>query len=76
MGFLRRLPAVIVHNVRFWLSGPVASDRPLLPPMEPDGPHVQPLISHTHLWDRCRWNGQYWYARCIRYEWCTARIAC
>lgn len=37
---------------------------------------VQALVSHVHLWGPCKWNGQYWYARCIRYEWCTARLAC
>lgn len=34
------------------------------------------FLTHRHTWGPCKWNGQYWYARCIAYEWCTARIAC
>jgi len=76
MGFLRRLPAVLGHNLRVLLHGSTASDRPLLKHLEPEGPHVRSLMSHRHVWGSCRWNGQYWYARCVAVESCTARIAC
>lgn len=60
--WLRRLPGLL----HLLVHGPTP---------EPQG-GVQPLVSHTHVWGGCKWNGQYWYARCIAYEWCTARIAC
>lgn len=53
-----------VWSWRLWFARP-----------EP-GSGVQPLVSHIHQWGPCRYNGQYWYARCIAYEWCTARAAC
>lgn len=60
--WLRRLPGLL----HLLVHGPTP---------EPTDGGVQPLISHTHIW-RCRWNGQYWYASCIAYEWCTVRVPC
>lgn len=68
-----------LRSVRLWLRVGLSLIRPEDITHEPPGPngdHVHSLISHQHRWDRCRWNGQYWYARCVAYEWCTARIAC
>ena len=61
--WLRRLPGLL----DYLLHGPTP---------EPEPSDVRSLMSHTHVWDRCRWSGQYWYARCIAVESCTARIAC
>jgi hypothetical protein len=37
---------------------------------------MQALVGHRHIWGPCKWNGQYYYARCLYSESCTARIAC
>lgn len=44
-------------------------------PFTEDG-EIQTLVYHIHQWGACKYNGQYWYARCVVTESCTARIAC
>lgn len=53
---------------------PVADEHTVFLP--DGGGEIQALVAHVHRWDRCRWNGQLWYARCVALESCTAKIAC
>lgn len=71
IAFLAALPSVLAHNLRVLLYGPTAADRA---PLD-DEPQPRSL-THQHVWGSCKWNGQYWYARCVALESCTARIAC
>lgn len=64
-------------DVRLWVRVALHLIRPQDITNAPEQPgHVQPLLTHRHVWGSCKWSGQYWYARCVAYEWCTARIAC
>jgi hypothetical protein len=77
IGWARRALPALWFNLRWYVLGP-----PLEPAetglhgYEPQARNVQPFLQHVHRWDLCRWNGQYWYARCVSAEWCTARRAC
>ena len=66
---MRRLGRIVAS----WFGGfrPPAGAK-----VAPGNSQANPLVSHIHQWGACKWNGQWWYARCVAMESCTARIAC
>ena len=64
-------------DARLWLRIVCHLIRPEQVTVAPvEQPQPMMLMGHAHVWDRCRLYGQYWFARCVAYEWCTAKIAC